>query len=199
MDEEGNIRQIKPKQAASGPKAESILIPKIDPQGNGKPVGSEQAEPLKNPGISRPKTRFKPPKFAILGLGIIVILFLAIALPAINVLNKAKAVYADAQKVSDQAKAQNLPGVKSELSNLKSSTQNLKKALIPLGWIRAVPLVGPYVSDANHAVSGSGYALEATEVLITAVEPYADIIGFTGGPQDNTGGGDKTTQAFECA
>jgi len=188
--EESQIPKLKPKEVTLGPREESILIPKIGPN---------QSASIPQPGLRtssnpRAKIKIKGLKLVALGLGLLIALALIIAIPALNVYNKAKLVYANAQRLSDQAKAQNLPGVKSELSNLKTSTSNLKKSLGPLAWLRVVPFVGAYVSDANHAVSGGGYAIEATEILIVAIEPYADIIGFSGGPQDNTGGGDKTTQ-----
>jgi hypothetical protein len=182
--QETQIPKLTPVQQTSRPRAESILIPKIGP-----------SQPTPDPASSgKPKRGVKALKWLLAVGGLTVALFLIIGIPAWNVFNKSKALYANAQNLSNQAKAQNLPGVKSELSNLKASTIDLKKALGPLGWLRAVPYLGTYVADANHAVEGGGYAIEAAEVFIVAIEPYADIIGFTGGAQDNTGGGEKTTQ-----
>src|SRR3972149_6534828 len=181
--EEKAIPQLKPKEGTSGPSAESILIPKLGPvQADSRP----QSDPA--PSNPKPKRKFKAFKWIVLVFGLLVVLGLMIGIPAFNVYAKAKLVYANAQSLSDQAKSQNLPGVKSELANLKTSTSNLKKALGPLGWLRAVPFVGAYVSDANHAVIGGGYVIEASAVLIVAIEPYADIIGFRGAAQDNHGG-----------
>jgi len=188
--EETQIPMLKPKEEASGPREESILIPKL---------GTNQRIDTSKSGSStssnpKPKRKLKALKWVALALGLLVALALIIGIPIFNVYSKAKLVYANAQSLSDQAKGQNLPGVKSELTNLKTSTLNLKKALGPLDWIRIIPFVGAYVSDANRAALGGGYVIEAAEILTVAIEPYADIIGFTGGPQDATGGGDKTTQ-----
>lgn len=186
------IPQIKPKEDAKpvvGPTeapGESILIPKLSP------IRSEVL-PAKIDSL-KPKRNVKWLKVLAIVFGVLIILAIAIAIPALNVFNKAKAVYANAQKVSDQAKAQNLPGIKSELANLKTSTTELKGALGPLGLLKPVPYLGVYVSDANHAVEGASHLIEASQLLVVAIEPYADIIGFTGGPQEEGGGGDKTTQ-----
>jgi hypothetical protein len=188
---EPSIPQIKPKQkiinvVAQQTGAQSILIPKLNQT-------RSEVLPMK-PDSPKPKRKLKGLKILAIVLGILVILAIAIAIPALNVYNKAKDVYANTQKVSEQAKAQNLPGIKNELANLKTSTVELKAALGPFGLVRPIPYVGVYVSDANHAVTGAGYLIEASQLLVVAIEPYADIIGFTGGPQEAGGGGDKTTQ-----
>src|SRR3989304_7097297 len=169
--EQNQIPNLQPKEVASVASAESILIPKLGPN---KPVDNPMPS---SPTISnpKPKRKLKALKWIVLVLGLLVALALIIGIPAFNVYNKVKLVYANAQRLSDQAKGQNLPGVKSELSNLKTSTSDLEKALGPLGWLRVVPFVGAFVSDANHAVSGGGYIIEAAEILTVAIEPYADI------------------------
>jgi hypothetical protein len=181
------IPKLKPEEDAFGAKTQSILIPQIGPAQKEGPLAPTSLNP-------KAKKKFRALKWIGLVLGLMLVLALAIGIPAYNVYGKAKLVYANALNLSDQAKAQNLPGVKSELSNLKTSTANLKKALGPLGWLKAVPWVGAYVSDANRLADGGGYLIEAAEIFVGAIEPYADIIGFSGGPQDNSGGGEKTTQ-----
>ena len=190
MDEEGNIKHIKPGNAPQEAVAESILIPKL------KGPESLPKLPLRDKEVNVPSAKiiFKIRKKLLIFVGLFILICLLIFLPLLNAYQKGMRVYKDAQKVGDQLKAQNLPGVKSELANLQTSTANLKKSLVPMAWLKVVPFVGVYVTDANHLATGGGYVIEAGQIVIAAVEPYADIIGFAGGPQDNLGGGDKTTQ-----
>jgi hypothetical protein len=47
----------------------------------------------------------------------------------------------------------------------------------PLGYI---PLLGAYVQDGSHALKAGGIGLEAGDLVLTALEPYADVLGFAG-------------------
>ncbi|MCH7641611.1 DUF4012 domain-containing protein [Patescibacteria group bacterium] len=84
-----------------------------------------------------------------------------------------------AQSLVAAAESQNLDQIKSELENTKNSLSELNDSYKSITWMRVVPFIGLYVSDGQHALNAAGYGIEAAEIMIDTVEPYADIIGFT--------------------
>jgi len=90
-------------------------------------------------------------------------------------------------------KEQDLEKVKSELTNTRTNLALFKKSIMRLSFMRFTPFVGFYINDAKHAVNASEYGLDAAEILLEAVEPYADIIGFKTN-SDNSARNDATAQ-----
>jgi len=175
-----DIPQLKPKTSEVGNLGESkkeesnLNIPKL-----GETMASENPKKkLKIPF----KERFKGRKGkAILITGIVfLVLFLATLIPSILVYGKAKALYSSVENVLAAGQEQNLPTIKSELDNTKKSLTSLRGTFKLLSWTKIVPFFGGYTRDLDHALKAAQIGLESTDILIEAIEPYADIIGFTG-------------------
>ena len=69
-------------------------------------------------------------------------------------------------------------------SNLKLAQDNLNlvnNKFKLVGVIRFVPLVGGYVSDAKHGLTAAQIGFDTAFVLLDAIKPYADVLGFAGG------------------
>lgn len=47
-------------------------------------------------------------------------------------------------------------------------------------WMRFVPGVGLYVADGRHGINAAAAGVEAGQVVLEALGPYADVLGFTG-------------------
>ncbi|MFZ5932914.1 MAG: DUF4012 domain-containing protein, partial [Patescibacteria group bacterium] len=177
MDESGvkiDIPQIKPENSTT----ESILVPK--------------AAELASQSLEKPKTKFS----LIAGLLILIVFFLAaIVLPGYVIYGKARRLQAAGVKLVETSKGQNIDAVRTELTNTRSSLADLNKSFKLIAWAKIVPFLGAYIKDASHAVSAGVYGLEAAEITLLTVEPYADILGFSGGSvQGVTSDGAKTTQ-----
>lgn len=156
-----DIPQIKPEQR----EAEAISIPKLN------------KTKLRIPKIKLGK---KQKKIAALVGAVLLVLLLLIFIPSINVYRKAKVFYASAQDVLAAGNTQDLPAVKRELAETKEVLSDLQKSFKFLSWTKYIPFFGGYTKDAGHALNAAELGLESVEILIIAVEPYADIIGFTG-------------------
>ena len=209
MDE---LKQIKPN---TGPKTSqkdsgSILIPKIETQDVKKEVPAGIAKlkkAIKMPRKDEKKKLMKKIKFGkfqidekykkklkIAGI-VAAILFVAFIIPSIFILFKAKTLYSSTQKLVGAAQAQNIPQIKTELTNTQKSLSGLRKTYRLIGWSRFIPLLGCYISDGAHGLAAAEYGLEALEILIETAEPYADILGFENDVLgDNEGGGEKTAR-----
>ncbi|MEA3354872.1 MAG: DUF4012 domain-containing protein [Patescibacteria group bacterium] len=67
--------------------------------------------------------------------------------------------------------------------NLNLAHDNLKivnKKSKFVSWVSYIPFLGGYIKDLNHGLIASGHGLDTADILLTAIEPYADVIGFSG-------------------
>ncbi len=81
------------------------------------------------------------------------------------------------------------------LGNITKSHQSIEKFnndLSRLSWLKPVPFLGPYVSDGQAAGIAGRAGLEAAEIVVKTVEPYADLLGLKG--SNTAPDGAKTAQ-----
>ena len=97
-----------------------------------------------------------------------------------NTYTKVKIVEAEAKKTATDFSARNLGAAKTDLAATKGALADAHKtfqALSPLGY---VPFIGGYVHDVNHVFNAGEKGGEVVDMVITAISPYADVMGFTG-------------------
>lgn len=145
------------------------------------------------PGSSPKAPINKWVKRGLIGFGILLaILLVGLAIPGFIIFGSAKRVQASALKLQEAVKAQNLDQMKKEFGQTKRDVSGLNNSLALLTWARIVPFLGNYVEDVQASGKAGAAGLEAGELLITTMEPYADILGFNGGAQAESG--EKTAQ-----
>ncbi len=173
------------------PKEEEA-IPQI------KPENSLPESPPSFP--EKPRFRINLPKgrgvkiLAGIGIGLVLLLG-AFIVPAYTIYGKAIKVKAAAEKLVEAGKGQNIDAIKTELGSTKASLTELSRSFRLIAWAKFVPFLGLYVSDADFTIKAGGYGLEAAEITLVTIEPYADILGFTGGKvQGAESDGAKTAQ-----
>lgn len=178
-----DIPQLKPITA----------VPEKIPQSGIDPVPENNAEAVSIPKLGEDnkkglkqkisiKDRFKSRKAKALLIGgvFILVIFLATLIPSLIVYGKAKAVYSEAQDILIAGEQQNLPAIKSELQETEEALVSLQKSFKLLSWTKIIPFFGGYTKDLDHALKAAKLGFESIDILIEAIEPYADIIGFTG-------------------
>ncbi len=152
-------------------------------------LGSKNTNFIKSriPKISLPKFKFQSGKKTKILLGVlaailivIVVMGIAIAIPGVAVYGKAKVLQTDANNIKAAIAKQNISEVKTSTTKLQKDLDSFQSSYNLLGWTRFVPFLGAYWSDGSHAIAGGKYALNAAQIGIDTVTPYADIIGFTG-------------------
>ncbi len=126
-------------------------------------------------------------KFGKKGIGIaglvIILLVLLGVYTAVNVFliaGQAKKVYSQAKLVSAAAKTQNIVVAKEELVKTKAAAENLDKDINRIGFLRFVPLLGGYVSDASHMTRAGIHGINAGIITVDSLIPYADVLGLKG-------------------
>lgn len=136
--------------------------------------------------------RFWQKKWFLSLAGAFLLLFLALAIPGFVVMGKVKTVQSELLQLKETAKTKDLKIVAEKTTATKKSLNELEKSLKMFSWLGWIPWVGHFEQDAVHLIRAGQYGLEAGEIVIAAVSPYADIIGFAGGGQLQ--GGEKTAE-----
>ncbi|MEK7188495.1 MAG: DUF4012 domain-containing protein [Patescibacteria group bacterium] len=144
---------------------EEIIIPKID-------LDKEVGLPKSNAG---PYNKI----FIIIGV-VVIFLLVGVVIPSIIIYQNALMVLNKGNSLKKSFDSQNIALVRKEVKNVRESLRKLKGSYNFLIWLKPIPLLGSYYKDGEAAINAGVYATEATDLIITAVEPYADIIGFTG-------------------
>jgi hypothetical protein len=182
MTEPIGIPEIKPvtTEASIPPKEESILIPEIKQSEN----QSQTPKTFKMPNIN-----LKNNLILKIIMGIIIVLFilsLAIIIPGISIYSKANVLNTSINSLVLAGQGKDINQIKTELAKTKKSLADLESSYKLISWVKFIPFVGSYVSDGEHAIKAGGYGIEAGEIVISAIEPYADIIGFKNDTTEET-------------
>lgn len=201
------IPQIKPESNSTAAANEgtpdkeegAILIPKLG--------GSHRSneKPDKESSESKSKRKFnikfrmtRKVKITLLVFGIfagLAVLFVAVlSLLGYRVYKDAMIVKANIEKLVEAGTQQNLLAVEQELARTKTSVDSLANSYSKLKWLGAFPYVGRYVQDGQHGLGAAQHGLNAADVVVLAIEPYADIIGFAGDTSENATDGAETAQ-----
>lgn len=134
--------------------------------------------PAKNKGK---KGKLKFFLFFLLGLVLIFSLLTIFLIFLIKpVLVEAKKTYAKGKESYNFLKNQDLVGAEGKLKETREALVNTKNLYGRLSWAKFVPFIGVYWRDGERLLQAGEAGLEAAEVLIEAVTPYADILGFKG-------------------
>lgn len=125
---------------------------------------------------------------------IAVILIVASYLTARSIYNSSRQLVANGRVLQAALKQENLDEINKSLISTTSSAKGLDRSLSLLFWVRAVPILGGYYSDAKHFSSALVSELEAASAMAKALEPYKVEIGLTG---QSTAGQDKIAQGVK--
>ncbi|MFA6017330.1 MAG: DUF4012 domain-containing protein [Patescibacteria group bacterium] len=97
--------------------------------------------------------------------------------PIANIKAKANIVIASSKEMKAIFAKNDIELLKTKLEDFSNKYQNLEKAANSIYWASFIP----YVSDLKNGLTGGHYLLNAGREAITAIEPYADLIGFKKG------------------
>ena len=176
--------------------SEKIVVSKIELNDNKK--NTEIKKILRLPKMKKVfnfKFKFnkKRKKYLLIFGGALILLLSFCFFSAYKLYAKGMELKTAASNLQNAVKEQNLDKVKSELNNTNSALVGFKKSYRLVAWTKIIPIVGRYTSDGQHALNAASYSMEAAKIIIIAIEPYADIIGFSSGT-DKAASGEETTQ-----
>ncbi len=117
----------------------------------------------------------------------ILVLIVVVALSSLALILPIQKVLADAQKTQQQVEAmvaavkkQDIELASQELQKTREDLTKTQKSLNSLSFLKFIPLVNIYYNDAKHLAKAGFYGLDAAEILIDSVKPYADVLGLKG-------------------
>jgi hypothetical protein len=175
--------------------SDSVLIPKIVEEKT--PVSQEPMKQNLNPNPTPKKRSNIFLKISIGFFAFILILLAGIGIPAYMTYQKGLVLYKSVKNLEVAAKSQDLTQIKTQITSTNVALNNFKTSYKLLSWTKVIPYFGGYVSDLGHGINAAQAGMSAGSTVLTAIEPYADLLGFKGadGQQAVTSGdGTKTAQ-----
>lgn len=128
------------------------------------------------------KPFYKRPWFV--GLSILIVLLLTIfgwlAVVGFNTYQQITKVQSHSSAMMAAFETRDLNIAKEELANTKSSLSDAQKTWNNIAPLRYVPLLGSYLKDVDRVFNAGSIGVEIGDMVILAIEPYADIMGFSG-------------------
>ena len=177
MDEETKIPNIGSTLRYRTEETEGpLLVPKI----NLSDVNLKRVRKSRIPTIN--------PKKLWTILSVIFVFLLIQGILIFRVYKTAMALKTSGEALVASSNSQDLEKVKEEITKTKGSLENFRKSYKLISWLKVLPYFGKFVNDGSHAIGAGKYGLESLEIVTTAVEPYADIIGFTKGSEQAESG-----------
>ena len=142
-----------------------------------------------------PQRRFYTRPWFIILTSIILILvsiFLWLGLVAKSTIIQLQSASTHGSAIMTAFEARDLNTAKAELESTKASLAQAKQSFGAVGPLRYIPLLGNYLKDVDHVFIAAQMGTELGDLLIKAIEPYADIMGFMG-----SAGGDRELATAE--
>lgn len=135
--------------------------------------------------MMRRKSKFSmTPRKKITLVAIIVFLILfsifGVVLPVTKTYKQAKITATNARVMLASLKQENIQAAGDQLVTTRESLVQTQKDLTGLAYLQIVPIASWYYSDADHLMKAGVYGLNATEIMINALKPYADVLGLKG-------------------
>lgn len=115
------------------------------------------------------------------GLLVFFLLFLLlVVIPSVLTIISAKKTYAQVKVTMDAVKKQDIELAGQELKKTRESLKDTQGKLSMLFVMRFIPGPNIYYNDARHLVNAGFHGLDAAEVFVESIEPYADVLGLKG-------------------
>lgn len=149
-------------------------------------VEAAPAQPEAPASAADPAVKKRPRWFKWVGLGLLglVILVLVIAIPlfilAGPLLVSARQTSVSAQAAYDAVKNQDLIATEEKLRETHEQLARTQQQYRKLTWTKFVPGLHLYYQDGDHALKAAQAGIEAAQITVGAVTPYADVLGFKG-------------------
>lgn len=145
---------------------------------------SVEVDPVIGGEAPREKKSSRLPKILLIIFLVIVLVAAAlgflVALPARNSYLAARETYTQVQLAWRAVKNQDIAKADEEIKLAREKLKKVENNMKPLAWTGFVPFFGGYYKDATHLLKAADSGLEAGQIMVEAIEPYADVLGLKG-------------------
>lgn len=124
----------------------------------------------------------------------IVVALLFLVIPGYRVYKSGISLKNSAYLLKDSSSSQDIAVIKQSLKEFESRFVDFRANYSRMKYLSAVPFLGTYYKDGLALVEAGNYGLEAGDIVINTIEPYADIIGLGGA---DSSGGDSANDRIE--
>lgn len=126
-------------------------------------------------------------KIILIILAIIIVGIVITAIPAYATYKSAIKTYQQAKNIATAIKQQNVALASEEMEKTKAGLADTRKNFNNMIYLKFVPLVNMYYSDADHALKAADQGLKSATVIIDSLKPYADVLGLKGAGSFSSG------------
>ncbi|GAB4027472.1 MAG: hypothetical protein Fur0011_5640 [Candidatus Microgenomates bacterium] len=142
----------------------------------------EHEDSLVEPKTSKAKPFYKRPWFIVLIVFILILttLFGYLGFVAYRTYAKIGAVESHGRSTVTAFQARDLQTAKAELDNTKNALNEANKSYQAVKPLMSFPILGAYLKDGDRVFIAGKLGVEVAELVIKAIEPYAELMGFTG-------------------
>lgn len=154
-----------------------ITLPQTEPEQQ-KPTPENKKE-----NQIKPRKKFKL-KYIFIPFLVLFLLLLILGLPAFFLVRpliaSAQKTYALATEAYQAGKNQDLVLAAEKLGATEEALKETEQKYKKLIWFKAMPVVAGYYNDGQHGLNAALEGVGAAKILMDAIEPYADVLGFKG-------------------
>lgn len=154
---------------------------------------SKIAVPQSTVAAKPKKRRLFLPIFLVVLIVILGVIVVFGVLPAQAAYRNGQALLASGKELAAALKSQNLEEIKTKLPQVRTKLQETSAA-----WNRVVilrlPFINKYHADVVHGLTAAGYGLDALELTVKTVEPFADLLGLKAGSSFVAGSAEERLQ-----
>ncbi|MFZ1721959.1 MAG: DUF4012 domain-containing protein [Microgenomates group bacterium] len=94
--------------------------------------------------------------------------------------SQARELEAMGRQTYDSFKAQNLPEASARLNDVDAKFDETRATYERLAYLKYIPVARLYYADGGHGFAAGKAGIRAGKKAIDAIQPYADVLGFTG-------------------
>lgn len=123
------------------------------------------------------KKKFNPLVLIISLIIVSILAYFFVIGPLLNIQSKAKVVVASAKEMKQIFAQNDIDLLDTRLADFSQKYEDFQKAAAGIYWASFIP----YVSDLKNGVEAGSYLISAGKEGVTAIKPYADLIGFKKG------------------
>ncbi|MFH2019530.1 MAG: DUF4012 domain-containing protein, partial [bacterium] len=128
------------------------------------------------------KKWFRSPLFIILVVFLLIILSIGAWLGVVGsrTYKKLQTVSSHASSLSSAIESRDLAMAGSELQLIGDSLREAQDSFKGVAPLKFIPFLGNYLRDADHVFVAGNIGVETGDLVIKALVPYADVLGFSG-------------------
>lgn len=98
--------------------------------------------------------------------------------PLLKIKNRVENLNKEVKGIAQVVQSQDLNQTEEKVKRIKNEVSLLTKDFKKIKWIKIFPLLGRFYKDGERVINAGNYLIEAGEIAINEIKPYADFLGL---------------------